>query len=466
MSQDLPDQNRRRFLKTAASLGASGALLPLAADLAAIGEAAAASGATDYKALVCVFLFGGNDHANTVVPYDTASHAVYAKLRGALGFQRDALAATALTPTDKVIDVKKVARQYALAPTLAPLLKPFNEGRMAVLLNVGTLIAPTTKTQYQRSLIKLPPRLFSHNDQQSTWQSSSPEGATVGWAGRIQDIESANNVNPLFSSISLSSNAVLLAGKLVPQFQVSTNGPPNFPPARVGNSLAAGTALRSLLAKAEYGSVLRNDYAALTSRALDGNAALRTALASAPTIQTAFPDSALGRQLKMVARLVAAAPQLGMQRQVFFVSLGGFDNHDQLMVTHPALLDTVSKAMMAFDDAMQQLSMGDAVTAFTASDFGRTLTINSDGSDHGWGSMHLILGGAVKGRSLYGIPPVVGSGEVDDVGQGRLLPTTSVDQYAATLGKWFGLSDAQLLTVLPNLANFAAKSRDVGFMQA
>jgi uncharacterized protein (DUF1501 family) len=307
--------------------------------------------------------------------------------------------------------------------------------------------------------------LFSHNDQQSTWQSSSPEGATVGWAGRIQDIESANNVNRLFSSVSVSGNAVLLAGNLVPQFQVGINGPPNFPPARVGNSLAAGTALRSLLAKAEYGSVLRNDYAALTNRAVESNAVLRTALAFAPTIQTAFPDNQLGKQLKMVARFVAAAPQLGMLRQVFFVSLGGFDNHDQLMVIHPGLLDTVSKAMVAFDDAMRQLGMGDAVTTFTASDFGRTLTVNSDGSDHGWGSMHLILGGAVKGRSLYGIPPVVGYDEVDDVGQGRLLPTTSVDQYAATLGKWFGLSDAQLLTVLPNLANFAAKSRDVGFMK-
>lgn len=465
MSQDLPDQNRRRFLKTAASLGASGALLPLAADLAAIGEAAAA-GATDYKALVCVFLFGGNDYANTVVPYDTASHAVYARLRGALGFQRDALAATALNPTGKVIDVKKAARQYALAPTLAPLIRPFNEGRMAVLLNVGTLIQPTTKAQYQKNLVKLPPRLFSHNDQQSTWQSSSPEGATLGWAGRIQDIESANNVNPLFSSISVNGNTVLLAGNLVPQFQISASGPLNFPPARIGNSLAAGTALRSLLTKADYGSVLRNDYAALTNRALEGNAALRTALASAPTIQTTFPDSSLGKQLKMVAGLVAAAPQLGMQRQVFFVSLGGFDNHDQLMVTHPGLLDTVSKAMVAFDDAMRELGMGNAVTTFTASDFGRTLTVNSDGSDHGWGSMHLILGGAVKGRSLYGIPPVVGSDEVDDVGQGRLLPTTAVDQYAATLGKWFGLNDAQLLGVLPNLANFAPKSRNVGFMRA
>jgi uncharacterized protein (DUF1501 family) len=465
MHDDDTDPSRRRFLKMAASLGAYGAMVPLGANLLAMSEASAA-GATDYKALVCIFLYGGNDYANTLVPYDTASHGVYAKIRGKLAFTRDQLTPNALNSLNKAVDVKKKAHQYALAPGLEPLLQRFNDGRLGVLLNVGPLIQPTSRQQYDKKTVKLPARLFSHNDQQSVWQASAAEGAIFGWAGLMQDTQAANNLTPLFSSVNAFGNAVFLAGQSTPAFQIGSSGPQAFNLVNsLGGSTAAGATLRRLMTGSGPDSLLRKDYAALTAQALDGNIQLRSALTAAPTLATPFNSDHLSAQLKAVSQVIAASQALGMKRQVFFVGLGGFDNHDALLTTHPQLLARLAGAMTSFDDAMKELGLDRSVTAFTASDFGRTLTVNNDGSDHGWGSMHFVLGGAVKGRTLYGTPPVVGINDVDDVGQGRLLPTTSVDQYAATLGKWYGLSDAQLLAALPNLVNFPAKSRNLGFLK-
>jgi len=465
MHDDDTDPSRRRFLKMAASLGAYGAMVPLGANLLAMSEASAA-GATDYKALVCIFLYGGNDYANTLVPYDTASHGVYAKIRGKLAFTRDQLTPNALNSLNKAVDVKKKAHQYALAPGLEPLLQRFNDGRLGVLLNVGPLIQPTSRQQYDKKTVKLPARLFSHNDQQSVWQASAAEGAIFGWAGLMQDTQAANNLTPLFSSVNAFGNAVFLAGQSTPAFQIGSSGPQAFNLVNsLGGSTAAGATLRRLMTGSSPDSLLRKDYAALTAQALDGNIQLRSALTAAPTLATPFNSDHLSAQLKAVSQVIAASQALGMKRQVFFVGLGGFDNHDALLTTHPQLLARLAGAMTSFDDAMKELGLDRSVTAFTASDFGRTLTVNNDGSDHGWGSMHFVLGGAVKGRTLYGTPPVVGINDVDDVGQGRLLPTTSVDQYAATLGKWYGLSDAQLLAALPNLVNFPAKSRNLGFLK-
>jgi uncharacterized protein (DUF1501 family) len=465
MHDEDTDPSRRRFLKMAASLGAYGAMVPLGANLLAMSEASAA-GATDYKALVCIFLYGGNDYANTLVPYDTASHGVYAKIRGKLAFTRDQLTPNALNSLNKAVDVKKKAHQYALAPGLEPLLQRFNDGRLGVLLNVGTLIQPTSRQQYDKKTVRLPARLFSHNDQQSVWQASAAEGAIFGWAGLMQDTQAANNLTPLFSSVNAFGNAVFLAGQSTPAFQIGSSGPQAFNLVNsLGGSAAAGATLRRLMTGSSPDSLLRKDYAALTAQALDGNIQLRSALTAAPTLATPFNSDRLSAQLKAVSQVIAASQALGMKRQVFFVGLGGFDNHDALLTTHPQLLAQLASAMTSFDDAMEELGLDRSVTAFTASDFGRTLTVNNDGSDHGWGSMHFVLGGAVKGQTLYGTPPVVGINDVDDVGQGRLLPTTSVDQYAATLGKWYGLSDAQLLAALPNLVNFPAKSRNLGFLK-
>jgi len=455
--------SRRAFLKRASALGMAGVAAPWAINLLSIAEAAAAT-ATDYKALVCVFLYGGNDYANTLIPYDAANYALYQQFRPTLAYARDALTATALTTSTPVLDSAGASRQYALAPELAPLLPIFNAGHMGMMMNVGPLVQPTSKAQYQARSVPLPPKLFSHNDQQSIWQSSAPEGALSGWGGRLGDLFESGNGNATFTCVNVSGNAVFMMGKSAVQYQVSANGSMQFSGLKspLFGSAAASDALRTLITQ-QRSHTLENEYNRISRRSIDANASLTAAFATAPTINTPFPASnSLGDQLKMVARMISVGGNLGAKRQVFFVSMGGFDTHDNLTTTHPALLTKLANAMSAFYQATVELGVADKVTAFTASDFGRTLVANNDGSDHGWGSMHFMVGDAVKGRQLYGTAPVVANNGADDVGQGRLLPSTSVDQYAATLGKWLGASDSDLLTLLPNLANYS--TRNLGFL--
>jgi len=451
--------SRREFLKRASALSGAGVAAPWALNLAAFGEAAAAD-ATGYKALVCVFLYGGNDYANTVVPYDSSSHAAYATLRQTLATPRDSLAPTVLNPVSALAG----GRQYALAPQLAPLLPIFDAGRLAVLLNIGTLVMPTSKAQYQAGSVLLPPKLFSHNDQQSVWQSSSPEGSTSGWGGRMGDLFASSNGNSTFTCVSAAGNAVFLSGTSAVQYQVSSAGsvPLTGLKSPLFGSSACSDALRALVT-ASRTHLYEAEHTRVMKRSIDADASLTTALAGQPALGTVFPaGNSLAAQLAMVARMIAARSTLGAKRQVFFVSMGGFDNHDSLLTDHPALLGTVGAALAAFQAAMAELGVADLVTTFSASDFGRTLTTNGDGSDHGWGSMHFVMGGAVQGRRFYGTAPAVANNGPDDVGQGRLLPAISVDQLGATLGRWFGVSDTELNTVLPNLRNFT--TRNLGFM--
>jgi uncharacterized protein (DUF1501 family) len=456
------DASRRAFLKRTSMLAMAGAAAPWALNLAAMSEAAAAT-ATDYKALVCVFLYGGNDYGNTLVPYDAARYALYQGMRPTLAYTQAQLAATVLNPNVALGG----GLQYAIAPELAPLLPIFNAGKMGVMLNVGTLVQPTTKAQYTAGNTPLPPRLFSHNDQQSVWQSSSPEGATSGWGGRMGDLFEAGNGNAVFTCINVASNAVYLSGKVATQYQVSTKGPVAL--AGVSKPLFGSTACSAALQNlvtASSANLFENEYTRVTARSLSAGGALTAALAAGPTINTPFPPpgtNGLADQLALVARMISTADAVGAKRQVFFVSMGGFDTHDGLATLHPGLLTGVADALSAFYAATVELGVDNQVTTFTASDFGRTLTAN-DGSDHGWGSMHFMLGGAVNGGRYYGTPPVVANDGPDDVGQGRLLPSTSVDQYAATLGKWLGISDTDLLTVLPNLGNWNASQRNLGFV--
>ncbi len=459
------DASRRAFLQRASALSLAGTAAPWALNLASIGEAAAANGtgtAADYKALVCIFLYGGNDYANTLVPYDSTSHALYAGLRPSLAYARNALDATVLTPAQALPG----GRQYALAPQLAPLLPLFNTGQLAVMLNVGTLVQPTTKAQYLAKSVPLPPKLFSHNDQQSVWQSSAPEGAVSGWGGRLGDLFQAGNGNATFTCVNVSGNAVYLSGNSAVQYQVSGSGPVALKAlsSPLFGSAACSSALQALIT-APRNHLLQAELARVSQRAIDANSQLGASLVPASAISTPFPASnSLAAQLQLVARMVASASALRSKRQVFFVSLGGFDTHDGLLTTHPALLTTLADAMSAFYAATVELGVANQVTAFTASDFGRTLSGNNDGSDHGWGSMHFVAGGAVQGQRFYGAAPAVASNGPDDVGQGRLLPSTAVDQYAATLGRWFGASDSDLLSVLPNLKNHNTSQRMLGFV--
>ena len=454
------DASRRAFLQRASVLSLAGIATPWAINLAAMGEAAAAT-ATDYKALVCIFLYGGNDYGNTLIPYDNARYVLYQGMRPTLAYAQADLAATLLTPSVALPN----GAQYALASELAPLLPLFTANQLAVMLNVGTLVQPTSKAQYTAKSVPLPPKLFSHNDQQSVWQSSAPEGATSGWGGRMGDLFESGNSNATFTCVNVSSNAVFLSGHTAVQYQVSPSGPValNGVKSPLFGSTTCSGALHTLVT-APRAHLFENEYTRVMSRSLVAGEALTTALAGGPTIATVFPTgNGLADQLKLVARMISTSSEVGAKRQVFFVSLGGFDNHDGLASIHPGLLTSVADAMNAFYNATVELGVASQVTSFTASDFGRTLT-GSNGSDHGWGSMHFMLGGAVNGGRYYGTVPVVANDGPDDVGQGRLLPSTSVDQYAATLGKWFGISDSDLLTVLPNLSHWNASQRTLGFV--
>jgi uncharacterized protein (DUF1501 family) len=478
---------RRAFLRRAGQLAMTGAALPMALNLAAMGEAAAFD-ATDYKALVCVFLYGGNDCPNTVVTYDDPSYNAYSAIRGGgagqsaggIALAKADLAATLLNPAQPLAG----GRQYALHPAMGELAGLFNGGQAAVQLNVGPLIAPLTRAQYNstdRQAYPVPPKLFSHNDQQSVWQSSAPEGAKAGWGGHLGDLALSGNANSLFTCMSLSGNAVFLSGDSALGYQMSPAGAAIVSSLayNVYGSAAVNQAMVQLVQQPR-GHVLQNEYNRVMKRAIGAGSTINGALAGYPAGNApfnAFPGlNSLADQLKMVARLIAARASLGLKRQVFLVSLGGFDLHDNLLSQQSTQLGMVSKAMAAFYNATAALGVANQVTAFTASDFGRALASNGNGSDHGWGGHHFMVGGAVKGNAFYGTPPPVSVGNTSapedqwHVGQGRLLPSTSVDQYAATLAKWFGVADSELAAILPNLKNFGAAANrpdypaNLGFM--
>ena len=465
------DMARRAFLQRSGQLAMMGAASSYALGLAGIGEAAAFSNTGGYKALVCVFLYGGNDYANTLIPFDAANFARYAAIRGTAGSEaaagialaRASLAATVLTPPDGQTLTDNIT--YALAPTMPRLKARYDEGVMAPLLNVGPLIAPLTRAQYDSGSVPRPAKLFSHNDQQSTWQSSQPEGSPSGWGGRMGDLALSSNANSMFTAINATGNAVFLSGRTAVPYQVSPAGATLYNPLQTGrlfNSAAASTALNTLL-RSSTGNVLAADYAGINGRSIQFGSFVNDALRTV-TLNTSFgTGNRLADQLRIVAALIGARAQLGVTRQVFMVSLGGFDNHDGLIGTHDGLLGQVDSAIDAFYRATVELGVQDSVTTFTASDFGRTLSSNGDGSDHGWGGHHFVVGGGVRGRRFYGRAPQVSLTSDDQVGQGRLLPSTSVDEFSSTLALWFGVSPSELPSVAPNIGRFA--SPDLGFMK-
>ncbi len=506
------DASRRLFMRQASALSfVAGAGAPLALNLLAAGSAAAQS-SSGYRAVVCLFMFGGNDAYNTVLPTDSATWAAYTATRSSIALLAPGTppnlsasvgsparlgGALAITPTNPQ------GRSYALHPLLESLQSMFDtERRLAVVSNVGPLVTPTTKAQYNQASHPRPVNLFSHNDQQSTWLTMLPEGATRGWGGRIADMVASGTNKAVFTAISATGNAVWLSGQEVQQFQVSAAGPLRLG-ADANNQVYGSTTVASALAsiaRTTRGShVFEADVATISDRAIVAEGILRGALrpASDPAFGTApasgtynpsadpklqYVDpltgkaefSPLAQQLQVVARLIQAgqAGLTGVGRQVFFVSLGGFDTHSDQNKSHANLMARVAHAMRYFDTALGAISARNNVTTFTASDFGRTFTSNGDGTDHGWGAHQFVMGGAVRGGDIYGAFPTLvakssGSDDFnspDQVRNGAMLPTTSVDQLGATLGRWFGLSDAQALQVFPNLANFAAGVRTLGFM--
>lgn len=451
--------SRRQFLKTCSLMSLAGAASPFAVNLAAI-SAASAQAVSGYKAIVCLFFYGGNDHTNTVIPYDQASYDQYNAARSSIAIPRDAaLAATATGPV-----ASQGGREFAFHPALTAIKAHWDAGRLAVVANVGPLVVPTTKSQYQNRSVPLPPKLFSHNDQQAVWQAHRPigEGANIGWGGRIGDLLASNNSNALFTCISAGGNSVFLSGTTVLQYQVGSSGPTAI--SGISGSIygssgtTASTAYRSMITGTSP-NLFENELRVVTNRSITANQQLASALPAASTLVPAIPaNNNLASQLAVVARIIAARGMLGSSRQVFLVSIGGFDNHDFLLTGHIQQLARVNAAVDAFYAWLVQQGVQNDVTLFTASDFGRTLTSNGDGSDHGWGAHHFVLGGAVAGREVYGTfsPTVFGSSV--DIGQGNLLPGLAVDQYAATLARWLGVSDADLPLVLPNIVNFTPRT--------
>jgi uncharacterized protein (DUF1501 family) len=449
---------RREFLKNASllSLGGSGAF----ATLSGLNRVHAQTGDfSDYKALVCVFLLGGNDAFNTLVPRSLSEYSTYANTRLDLAVPREDLLAINPATSD--------GADYGLHPNLQELQSLFANNRLALLGNVGALIEPVTQSAFVNRTAALPPQLFSHNDQQNFVMSLQASKPQQGWASRMADLlADANNGADLSMNVTLSgANTWQNGGSVVP-YSLSARGVP----ALFGldaNSTDELTQMRTqtfeaLLAQ-ESPHLFAREYAIVQSRARNVGAQLSTALDSAPALTTEFNDqSRLATGLRMVARLIATRQSLGMRRQMFFVGIGDYDTHGDQATRHPLLMTELSQSLDAFYRATVELGMDQQVTTFTASDFGRTLTSNGDGTDHGWGGHQLVMGGAVNGGDIYGSMPDLAIGSADDIGEGRIIPTTSVDQVAATLARWYGLGPAQIAETFPNLANFSVA--DLGFM--
>lgn len=457
---------RRQFLRQSACAAAG--TVALSHTVFDLQRIAAAAPLTDSKTLVCVFLYGGNDGNNVLVP-SGAEYAQYAAARAALALpQSSLLALTTLAPPS---GDPGDSRAWGLHPSLPGLRGLFNSGKAALVANVGPLVAPLTREEFLSRSAAVPPQLFSHSDQTVHWQTSLPDQpARTGWGGRTADLLQSLNENARISmSISVAGTNTFQVGNVVTQYQVSPEGPvglTSYVPAAQGAD-AASTALRALLLRS-YGNLFERGYSGIFRRALDNQELLSGALAGAPALTTAFPETELGLQLQMIAKLVSVREALGLRRQIFFCAAQGYDTHGGQIGTsavdgaHAGLLAELDGALLAFDAAMTELGIADSVTTFTASDFGRTYLPNGDGSDHGWGSHHFVLGGAVRGGRIYGQVPTLAIGGPNDAGEGRWIPTTSVDEYSATLARWFGVASSDLPLVLPNLGRFA--SPDLGFL--
>jgi uncharacterized protein (DUF1501 family) len=462
--------SRRAFLSAASGLAAAGlgrTATPLAMNLAGLGALAAsqASAATTndgYKAIVCLYMHGGNDSHNWIVPTDPAGYSAYAAARRELAIASSKLLQMSTTG-------QASGRSFGMPQELGPLHALYEAGQCAVVANVGTLVRPITKSEYTAG-VGLPPKLYSHNDQAAMWQSLQPEGGLTGWGGRMGDVLMSANSQPVFTAVSTSGNAVFLSGSKISQYQLGATGPVQISAAQTGTragSTAVPTALRTMLNSATSPNDFQAEYLRVAQRSLATAGTLQTALSGAgvpglPLTNLTLPDGtalnlsndALAKQMRVVAQMIASAPRLGLQRQVFMVSLSGFDAHAFQMRDQPLLMARVAQSIGWFMNAMQSIGMANNVTLFTASDFGRTLVSNGDGSDHGWGSHHLVVGGAVKGKQILGDFPVTALGTASDVGSGRLLPSTSVTQLASSLAGWMGLGTAERQLVLPNLSSF------------
>jgi uncharacterized protein (DUF1501 family) len=493
---------RRQFIRQAACAAVGTAAMTSAIrDLRYMNAAVAQTGVSDYKALVCIFLAGGNDSNNLIIPTITSEYNNYAAIRTPV----------LALPQGSVLPLSPLnsdGHSYGFHPCFADPVSPatkglaalFGQGKLAVLFNTGTLAYPLTKAQYNSTPSKRPPQLFSHADQVTQWQTSIPDQPPLtGWGGRCADLLNAVQPGaPVSLSVTLAGANTFEVGNQVSQYSVSTSG-------AISLSGVTGTRLQALtnILGLSYPNLQSQAYAGVANHAINTGTVLNTAIGTTadPYWTTTFPgsgaaqvvtptsgvkfNSSLGPQLKMIARLIEAGHRaaanggFGMKRQIFFCSVGGFDLHtgqtdvpnggSVLNGSHANLFADLSQSMTAFQAAMDQIAIahGDPdfakrVTAFTCSDFGRTFPANGLGSDHGWGNHHLIMGGAVNGQRTYGTFPTLAVGGPDDTSTGRWIPTTACDQYFATLASWFGVDSGNLTTVFPNIGRFTTPN--LGFI--
>ncbi|HEX7654665.1 MAG TPA: DUF1501 domain-containing protein [Verrucomicrobiae bacterium] len=486
---------RREFIRRAACAAVGTAAMTAAIrDLRFMNAAVAQSNITDYKALVCIFLAGGNDSNNVIIPTLTGEYNNYSAIRSSVLALPQSALLNLYVPGTSTNYVDPAGHSYGLHPACPELAQLFYEGKLAPLFNTGTLVKPINRTQYFANSVTKPPQLFSHADQVSQWQTSIPDQpATTGWGGRCADLLNSVQPNaPISLTVSLAGANTFEVGNIVSQYSVSTSGAISLS----GVSGARLAALTNILGL-NYSNLQSQAYAGVANHSIATGSLLNNAITnSAPTNFWTTPfsnnivvpnggtvnNSTLSSQLKMVARLIEAGYRaagsptngFGMRRQIFFCQVGGYDLHsgqtsyttnspNNVMIgAHANLLAELSQSMMAFQRAMEQLGLGQQVTAFTSSDFGRTFPSNGQGSDHGWGSHHFILGGAVKGGKTYGTFPTLAVNGPDDTSTGRWIPTTATDQYFATLASWFGVDNSNLSTVFPNLGRFATPN--LGFI--
>jgi len=447
-------RHTRRDLLRLACCSAAGA--SLVGGLSKLGLVSAlAQGTTDYKALVCIFMFGGNDSNNLLVPTDSR-YTQYLQARSVLAL-----------PQSQLLPLQMNGQSiYGLHQNMPEMQGYFNNQKsLAIVANVGTLVQPTTQATY-RAYKNLPENLFSHSDQQDQWQSAQLAGTPVsGWAGKVADNVQTFNAAAQFPPIlSISGNPVFCTGISTRPFSMYPGQPPGLEGFdTTAASQARYTATQQLLTF-DSGLSMVQAANAVTGHAVKFAQVLSDALKNIAPLQTQFPTNYLGQQLQQVAQVIAARSALGVQRQIFFCAYGGFDTHADQLPQQVQLLSIVSQGMSAFYQATQELGVANQVTTFTLSEFSRTLEPGSNGgSDHAWGAHQLILGGAVKGNAIYGTFPTLALGGPDDADQnGRWIPTTALDQYAATLATWFGVSAANLPSIFPNLASFPTSN--LGFL--
>ncbi len=443
--------NRRHFLSS--GLGCLGSLA-----MASFSQPSRAQENDEYRALVLLFQFGGVDCHDVVIPYGVGEYNEYANIRSDLmSAYGDNRARSSLLQ----LASSGTSAAFALPPELSGMKSLFDEGTAALVGNVGPLIEPTNRDRLSAGGIVLPPRLFSHNDQQSLWQSSSPEGALAGWGGLFSDLLIAQGVSTLsdFSALTTARDRLFVTGYETAPYTASAGGLSldlnKLVSSQTDGNLAA--VYQMLRAQGESAAhILTRDLAGTTVSAFDANLEYSSILSEAPDLGVVFRSDPLGKQLERVAKIIASRQEFGVNRQVFLVGAYGYDTHSAQPLSLPNLHSRLDAGVSAFSESLKNMGIFDRVTLATASDFGRTLADNGDGTDHGWGGHQFVVGGAVNGGALYGDIPPPSFEHSQDAGRGRLIPTIAVDQYAASLGRWLGLNDDSLAQALPNLRNFSA----------